>query len=66
AWKRKAEEFQSARHQEVKAIQPSATNVLRFSRVAKPMRGGGGAGANTATGTADKAPSTGFFGWGAS
>ncbi|KAJ1727747.1 hypothetical protein LPJ61_004416 [Coemansia biformis] len=68
AWKRKTEELQSLRYQDAKAIQPSATNVLRFSRIAKPMRGGGG-GAVAAIAGPDKPPaapaSSGFFGWGA-
>ncbi|KAJ2070191.1 hypothetical protein GGH13_004201 [Coemansia sp. S155-1] len=68
AWKRKTEELQSMRNHESSraAIQPANSNVLRFSRIAKPMRGGGG---STQTGDAVEekvaSRSTGFFGWGA-
>ncbi|KAJ2780722.1 hypothetical protein H4R18_003309 [Coemansia javaensis] len=63
AWKRKVEEMQAMRHHDTttKAIQPTASNVLRFSRVAKPMRGGGGGG-----GSEKPASSGGFFTWGTS
>ncbi|KAJ1758741.1 hypothetical protein GGH19_002680 [Coemansia sp. RSA 1807] len=56
AWKRKAEEMQSMRGQE--RVAPAAS-VLRFSRIAKPMRGGGGAPV-----AEEKAARTGFFSWG--
>ncbi|KAJ2556714.1 hypothetical protein EV175_001821, partial [Coemansia sp. RSA 1933] len=45
AWRRKAEELQSLRNHEASrssAAHSSGGNVLRFSRIAKPMRGGGG------------------------
>ncbi|KAJ2358258.1 hypothetical protein GGF43_000931, partial [Coemansia sp. RSA 2618] len=61
AWKRKAEELQSVRSQERAA--PTSNNVLRFSRIAKPMRGGGGGGAPAAA-AEEKTSRTGFFNWG--
>ncbi|KAJ2369730.1 hypothetical protein H4S02_001972, partial [Coemansia sp. RSA 2611] len=63
AWKRKAEELQSMRGQESRAA-PAGNNVLRFSRIAKPMRGGGGNGAPAAAEEKAAARSTGFFSWG--
>ncbi|KAJ1667030.1 hypothetical protein IW140_002242 [Coemansia sp. RSA 1813] len=72
AWRRKAEELQSLRNHEAarsSTAHSSGGNVLRFSRIAKPMRGGGGTG-NSGTGQApaveEKATgrSTGFFSWG--
>ncbi|KAJ2497742.1 hypothetical protein GGH96_004876 [Coemansia sp. RSA 1972] len=56
AWKRKAEEMQSMRGQERAA---PAASVLRFSRIAKPMRGGGGAPV-----AEEKTTRSGFFSWG--
>ncbi|KAJ2334618.1 hypothetical protein GGI00_001768 [Coemansia sp. RSA 2681] len=66
AWRRKTEELQSMRNHDSAraAIQPVSSNVLRFSRIAKPMRGGGG---NTQPGNAVEEKvtgrTTGFFGW---
>ncbi|KAJ1722560.1 hypothetical protein LPJ53_003020 [Coemansia erecta] len=69
AWKRKAEELQTLRsHESARTnIQPTGGNVLRFSRIAKPLRGGGG-NAQTASATVEEKAgrSTGFFNWGAS
>ncbi|KAJ2700999.1 hypothetical protein H4218_001668 [Coemansia sp. IMI 209128] len=67
AWKRKTEELQSMRNHESSraAIQPASSNVLRFSRIAKPMRGGGGnAQAGDAIEEKVTGRSTGFFSWG--
>ncbi|KAJ2782470.1 hypothetical protein GGI15_002900 [Coemansia interrupta] len=69
AWKRKAEELQTLRsHESARTnVQPTSGNVLRFSRIAKPLRGGGG---NTQAAPASveekTGRSTGFFSWGAS
>ncbi|KAJ2802842.1 hypothetical protein H4R20_003123 [Coemansia guatemalensis] len=70
AWKRKAEELQAMRsHESSRSAQPNSGNVLRFSRIAKPMRGGGGSGAVAPAAVAEEKTSRtsgGFFGWGAS
>ncbi|KAJ2617201.1 hypothetical protein H4S08_000416 [Coemansia sp. RSA 1365] len=70
AWKRKAEELQAMRsHESSRSAQPNSGSVLRFSRIAKPMRGGGGSGAVAPTAVAEEKTSRtsgGFFGWGAS
>ncbi|KAJ2665319.1 hypothetical protein IWW48_000207 [Coemansia sp. RSA 1200] len=74
AWRRKAEELQSMRNHEASrsaTAHSSGGNVLRFSRIAKPMRGGGGNagngnGASVPVPVEEKATgrSTGFFSWG--
>ncbi|KAJ2751313.1 hypothetical protein H4S06_004168 [Coemansia sp. BCRC 34490] len=76
AWRRKAEELQSMRNHEASrsaTAHSSGGNVLRFSRIAKPMRGGGGnAGNGNGNGASVPVPveekatgrSTGFFSWG--
>ncbi|KAI9502736.1 P-loop containing nucleoside triphosphate hydrolase protein [Coemansia spiralis] len=67
AWKRKAEELQNMRNHESSrtSVQPTSNNVLRFSRIAKPLRGGGG-NASQPVLTEEKTTgrSTGFFSWG--
>ncbi|KAJ2403197.1 hypothetical protein GGI23_000126 [Coemansia sp. RSA 2559] len=76
AWRRKAEELQTLRNHEMSrssAAHSSGGNVLRFSRIAKPMRGGGGNNNNNNAAAAGQAPAveeratgrnTGFFSWG--
>ncbi|KAJ2707511.1 hypothetical protein FB645_000687 [Coemansia sp. IMI 203386] len=69
AWKRKAEELQTVRPQDSRAaVQASNSNVLRFSRIAKPMRGGGGSGNAQGVPAAVEEKATGrtsgFFNWG--
>ncbi|KAJ1644094.1 hypothetical protein LPJ64_004190 [Coemansia asiatica] len=70
AWKRKAEELQTVRPQESRASTQAPNNpVLRFSRIAKPMRGGGGSSGNAHGAPAaveEKATgrTSGFFNWG--
>ncbi|KAJ2653418.1 hypothetical protein IWW40_000472 [Coemansia sp. RSA 1250] len=67
AWKRKADELQSMiRAQDSTRPAPTSNNVLRFSRIAKPLRGGGGSGAAPPV-AAEEKPSgrtSGFFNWG--
>ncbi|KAJ1964453.1 hypothetical protein GGI12_001406 [Dipsacomyces acuminosporus] len=70
SWRLKAEELQNERNREMSRStkQPSANNILRFSRIAKPMRGGGGQ-ANAADEKAAASATTGrtsggFFSWG--
>ncbi|KAJ1797850.1 hypothetical protein LPJ56_006898, partial [Coemansia sp. RSA 2599] len=49
------------------SAQASNNNVLRFSRIAKPMRGGGGGNAQGAPAAAEEKATgrtSGFFNWG--
>ncbi|KAJ2377612.1 hypothetical protein GGI05_006845 [Coemansia sp. RSA 2603] len=69
AWKRRAEELQTLRNNESVRTnaQPTSGNVLRFSRIAKPLRGGGG-NAQPASATVEEKTgrTAGFFSWGGS
>ncbi|KAJ1894922.1 hypothetical protein LPJ66_004899 [Kickxella alabastrina] len=68
SWKRKYEEANAIRSHDASrsAMQPTSNNVLRFSRIAKPLRGGGGNAHAATTVTEEKITgrNAGFFNWG--